>query len=129
MPSETDSPRQYISYLCCMDSMRQQKINRMIQKELGNAFQREARNLFNGAMITVTKVNITKDLAVARVYLSIFASRDKHAMIELVRHHGKELRYQLGQQLHNQLRIIPELHFFEDDSLDYIENIDNLLKT
>jgi len=112
-----------------MDSMRQQKINRMIQKELGTAFQREARNLFNGAMITVTKVHISKDLAVAKIYLSIFNPGNKKGLLELVRQHGKELRYHLGQNLHNQLRIIPELQFFEDDSLDYIENIDNLLKT
>jgi ribosome-binding factor A len=112
-----------------MDSMRQQKINRMIQKELGIAFLREARNLFSGAMVTVTKVHISKDLAIAKIYLSIFAHGDKKALLELIRHHGKELRYYLGQHLHNQLRIIPELQFFEDDSLDYIENIDHLLKT
>jgi ribosome-binding factor A len=112
-----------------MDSMRQQKINRVIQKELGIAFLREARTLFGGAMITVTKVHITKDLAMAKIYLSIFASKDKHALLELIRQHGRELRYQLGQKLHNQLRIIPELQFFEDDSLDYIDNIDQLLKT
>ena len=112
-----------------MESMRQQKISRMIQKELGNAFLHEGRNLFGGAMITVTKVTVTKDLAVSKVYLSLFNTKDKLALLNLIRHHGKDLRYQLGQQLHNQLRIIPELQFFEDDSLDYIEKIDTLLKT
>ena len=112
-----------------MESMRQQKISRMIQKELGNAFLREGRNLFGGAMITVTKVNVTKDMAVCKVFLSLFNTKDKDALLVLIKHHGKDLRFQLGQQLRNQLRIIPELQFFEDDSLDYIEKIDTLLKT
>ena len=112
-----------------MESMRQQKISRMIQKELGNAFLREGRNLFGGAMITVTKVNVTKDMAVCKVFLSLFNTQDKDALLVLIKHHGKDLRFQLGQQLRNQLRIIPELQFFEDDSLDYIEKIDTLLKT
>ena len=111
-----------------MESMRQQKISRMIQKDLGNAFLREGRNLFGGAMITVTKVNVTKDLSLAKIYLSLFGTRDKPALLALIRHHGKDLRFHLGQNLHNQLRIIPELQFFEDDSLDYIDNIENLLK-
>ena len=112
-----------------MESMRQQIISRMIQKELGNAFLREGWNLFGGAMITVTKVNVTKDMAVCKVFLSLFNTKDKDALLVLIKHHGKDLRFQLGQQLRNQLRIIPELQFFEDDSLDYIEKIDTLLKT
>ena len=109
--------------------MRQQKISRMIQKELGNAFLREGRSLFGGAMITVTKVTVTKDLSLSKIYLSLFGTRDKQALMALIRHHGKDLRFHLGKGLHNQLRIIPELQFFEDDSLDYIDNIDTLLKT
>ena len=112
-----------------MDSMRQQKISRMIQKELGNAFLREGRSLFGGAMITVTKVTVTKDLSLSKIYLSLFGTRDKQALMALIRHHGKDLRFHLGKGLHNQLRIIPELQFFEDDSLDYIDKIDTLLKT
>ncbi len=112
-----------------MESMRQQKINRMIQKELGNAFLREGRSLFSGAMITVTKVTVTKDLSQAKIYLSLFGTKDKAALLALIRHHGRDLRFHLGKGLHNQLRVIPELQFFEDDSLDYIENIDSLLKT
>ncbi|MCX6286774.1 MAG: 30S ribosome-binding factor RbfA [Bacteroidetes bacterium] len=112
-----------------MESMRQQKINRMIQKELGIAFLREGRGLFGGAMITVTKVTVTKDLALAKIYLSLFGTKDKAALMALIRHHGRDLRFHMAQGLRNQLRIIPELQFFEDDSLDYIDKIDNLLKT
>jgi len=101
----------------------------MIQKELGVAILREGRSLFGGAMVTVTKVHITKDLSLAKIYLSIFGTKDKAALMALIRHHGKDLRYYLGQGLHHHLRIIPELQFFEDDSLDYIDNIETLLKT
>ncbi len=110
-----------------MESTRQNKIARLIQKDLGVIFQLESRNLFDGAMITVTKVTVTKDISIAKIYLSIFVTSDKNALLEKIRIHTREIRYQLGTRIHNQLRIIPELHFFLDDSLDYIENIDNLL--
>ena len=110
-----------------METTRQHKIARLIHKGLGMIFQRESRNLFGGAMITVTKVNIAKDLSVAKVYLSLFGVKDKEELLQEIREHTKTLRRQLGSHVHNQLRIIPELHFFMDDSLDYIENIDHLL--
>lgn len=80
-------------------------------------------------MITVTKVTVTKDLSLSKIYLSIFGTKDKQALMTLIKQHGKDLRFHLGKGLHNQLRVIPELQFFEDDSLDYIEKIDTLLKT
>ena len=110
-----------------METTRQNKIARLIQKDLGMIFQLQSRNLFGGAMITVTKVNVAKDLSVARIYLSLFGVKDKESLIELIRTHTKMIRRELGIREHNQLRIIPELHFFIDDSLDYIENIDHLL--
>jgi ribosome-binding factor A len=110
-----------------MESTRQQKISRLIQKDLGMIFQQESRNLFGGAMITVTKVNVAKDLSIARTYLSLFGIKDKNALLENIRTHTKAIRRELGIREHNQLRIIPELQFFLDDSLDYIENIDHLL--
>lgn len=112
-----------------METTRQQKISRLIQKDLGAIFQKESRNLFGGAMITVTKVHITKDLAIAKIYLSLFAVNDKNALLETIRMHTRDIRRQLGAREHNQLRIIPELQFFIDDSLDYIENIEKLLNS
>lgn len=112
-----------------METTRQQKISRLIQKELGVIFQQEARNLFSGALITVTKVQVTRDLAIARVYLSLFMTGDKAALLETITRHSRDLRHQLARVVHNQLRVVPELHFFLDDSLDYIDNIDHLLKT
>ena len=110
-----------------METTRQNKIARLIQKDLGMIFQMQSRNLFGGAMITVTKVNVAKDLSVARIYLSIFGVKDKESLLEEIRVHTKMIRRELGIREHNQLRIIPKLHFFLDDSLDYIENIDHLL--
>jgi ribosome-binding factor A len=111
-----------------MESTRQQKISRLIQKDLGEIFQQESRNLFENTLITVTKVMVSKDLAIAKVYLSLFGSKDKEALIGKIRKQGGEIRYFLAKRVHNQLRIMPELHFHLDDSLDYIDNIDHLLK-
>ena len=110
-----------------MDTTRQNKIARLIQKDLGTIFQQSAP-VFGGSMITVTKVYVTGDLSIAKAYLSIFGGKGKEAVMGLVRGHVREIRHQLGALERNQLRVIPELQFFEDDSLDYIENIENLLK-
>ena len=79
-------------------------------------------------MITVTKVYVTKDLSLVKSYLSIFPSGNKEMVMESITKRSKEFRRLLGLREHNQLRVIPELQFFIDDSLDYIENLDNLLK-
>jgi ribosome-binding factor A len=110
-----------------METTRQNKIARLIQKDLGMIFQQQSRNLFGGAMITVTKVSVAKDLSIARIYISIYGPKDKEALLEEIRSHTRTIRRELGNREHNQLRIIPELHFFIDDSLDYIDNIDHLL--
>ena len=98
-------------------------------KELSEIFQREIKSNGN-VMISVTKVNVTTDMSYARVYLSIFgpAQEEKKKVVAEVNEMSKGLRKMLGDRVRHQLRIIPELQFFEDDSLDYIENIDHLLK-
>ena len=110
-----------------MESTRQQKIARLIQKDLSEIFQQESRNLFGGVMITVTKVNVTKDLSLVKSYLSIFPSSQKEVVLESIRKHTRDIRRMLGMREHNQLRVIPELQFYIDDSLDYIDNIEKLL--
>lgn len=110
-----------------MESTRQNKIARLIQKDLGTIFQQNSR-LFDGAMISVTKVNVAKDLSIARVYVSLFAPKGKTGLMDKIRTQGREIRHLLGNLERNQLRVIPDLQFFEDDSLDYIDNIENLLK-
>jgi ribosome-binding factor A len=110
-----------------MESTVQLKISRLIQKDLGLIFQEQARDHYHGALITVTKVSITKDLSAARVHLSLFATQDKEALLDAIRNSTKEVRRELGKRMRHQVRIIPELQFFLDDSLDYIDNIDHLL--
>ncbi len=111
-----------------METTRQQKISRLIQKELGEIFQREAQNNLKGKLITVTVVRTSPDLSVAKIYLSFFPSNEGEAILKLVSDNSSHYRHLLGQRVRNQLRAIPQLHFFIDDSLDYLENIDRLLK-
>ncbi len=110
-----------------MESNRQKRIARLVQKDLGETIQIEGRNWFPGAMVTVTKVYVTSDLSIAKAYLSIFG-KDAEEVMKLVHIHTKDIRRILGNRVKNQLRVVPELRFFIDDSLDYIENIERLLK-
>jgi len=110
-----------------MESKRTQKIERQIQKDLSEIFLLQTRQM-QGVMVTVTKVRISPDLSVARAYLSIFPSNRGKELIENINRNGKAIRYELGVRVGQQLRRIPELAFFLDDSIDYLENIDNLLK-
>jgi len=111
-----------------MENKRQQKVARLLQKELGIILQLEGKNLYGSALITVTQVDVSKDFSFARAYISLFTTGDKSQILNGLNANKKEIRFRLGQQIKNQLRIIPELVFEEDDTLDYIENIDNLLK-
>lgn len=110
-----------------METTRQQKIARMLQKELGEIFLLYARKL-QGTLITVTGVRVSPDLGIVHVHLSIFPSEKAATVITNVNADTKAIRFDLGKRVRNQLRIVPELHFHIDDSLDYLENIDNLLK-
>ena len=109
-------------------STRQNKIGRLIQKELSEFFRREAGTLAKGKMVSVTAVRVTRDMSLARCYLSIFPSEGAAAVLAEIKLHKGHLRGELGQAVRFQLRHVPELEFFIDDSLDYIEKIDNLLK-
>lgn len=111
-----------------MESTRQLKYSRLIQKELSEIFQREASTRFERAMVTVTRVRISPDLSVARVYVSIFAAKDRDALLVKIREQSSEIRRMLGDKIRKQARITPNLEFFIDDSLDYAERIDQLLK-
>lgn len=110
-----------------MDTIRQEKINNLLQKDLGEIFQQDMQHITRGTMITVTKVRITPDLSLAKVYLSLFPSTNKEGLIKDIKSHTKEIRGKLGNRIRNQIKSIPDLNFYLDDSLDYIENIDSLL--
>ena len=108
-------------------SIRQKKVAIWRQKELASIFQQESRNLFGGALITVTIVRISPDLGFAKVYLSFFMAKDKDALLKIIKSHNSKIRFELGRIVGKQLRIVPELQFYLDDSLDYAQNINDLL--
>ena len=110
-----------------MQETRQNKIARLLQKELSVIFQEQTRSL-HGVMVSVTRVKISPDLSVCTAYLSIFPSEKADELIQNITKNEKQVRYELGTRVRYQLRIIPELRFFIDDSLDYIDRIDELLK-
>lgn len=110
-----------------MDGTRLSKIERLLQKELGDIFQKQTQAM-RGVLISVSVVRVSPDLSVARAYLSIFPSERSKELMEAIKTNTKAIRYDLGQRVRTQLRKIPELTFFVDDSLDYIENIDHLLQ-
>ena len=110
-----------------MQETRQNKIARLLQKELSMIFQQQTRAM-HGVMVSVTRTKISPDLSICTAYLSIFPSDKGEEIVKNVNANVKTIRYELGTRVRNQLRIIPELRFFIDDSLDYIEHIDELLK-
>lgn len=110
-----------------METTRQNKISRLIQKELSEIFLRQTKAM-HGVLVSVSAVRISPDLSVARVYLSVFPSARSQEMVKNVNDNMRSVRYELGTRVRHQLRIIPELKFFVDDSLDYVERIDELLK-
>jgi ribosome-binding factor A len=110
-----------------MDTTRQNKVSRLVQKEAANYFLFNAAE-YPGAMVSVTETRITPDLAEARLYISIFPADKRKETFELIEKKSRDIRYALGKELRHQLRIIPELKFFLDDSLDYAERINYLLE-
>lgn len=110
-----------------METTRQAKISRLIQKELSEIFRQQTAKM-PGTLVSVSAVRVSPDLSVARAYLSVFPSDKAAAVIESVNSSAKTIRYELAQIVRHQLRKTPELSFFLDDSLDYIDNIDQLLQ-
>lgn len=109
-----------------METTRQSKINRLLQKELGEIFLAETKKM-PGTLVSVSIVRVSPDLSVAKVYLSIFPSDKAEEILSAVKESAKSIRFELATRVRFQLRKVPELSFFVDDSLDYIDNIDTLL--
>jgi ribosome-binding factor A len=110
-----------------METTRQAKIARLLQKELSEIFRQQTAKT-RGVIVSVSTVRVSPDLSIARAYLSVFPSDKAQDLIESINASAKTIRYELAQKVRYQLRKTPELAFYIDDSLDYIENIDNLLK-
>src|ERR1041384_4852460 len=110
------------------ENKRQKQVGKLIMEELSDIFQREGMNIVDGGMISISKVMITPDLLEARVYLSFFQVKDPAALLHRIKERGWEWRKLLGQRIKNQLRRVPELSFFSDDTLDYVFKMEELFK-
>lgn len=109
-----------------MESKRQQKHAKLLQKELGDIFQKEAKHLVGKAMITITRVMVSPDLGFAKIYVS-FLLADPKATYELINEHKKEIRHQLSKRIGKSVRVIPEIAFFPDDSATYAQHMDKVI--
>jgi ribosome-binding factor A len=118
----------FLTFTFVMSSVRQQKIESLLQRELASFFLQQSKSRYKGAMISVTQVRLTGDLSLARIYVSIFGGGKKEEIFELIEHQTGEIRMKIAASIKNQLRYMPELEFRLDDSIDYAMNIDKLLK-
>jgi ribosome-binding factor A len=109
-----------------MESKRQQKVARQIQKDLSDIFQKDGRSWFDNAFITVTIVRMSPDLGIARVYLSFLMAKNKGLLLDEIQDKNRQIRQLLGNRIRHQLRIVPELHFYLDDTAEYAAKMDAL---
>ncbi|AZI24616.1 MULTISPECIES: 30S ribosome-binding factor RbfA [Pedobacter] len=109
-----------------MESKRQQKFAGVLQEELAQVFQREGAAFLPNTLVTITRVRVSPDLAVAKVYLSFFNTNNTTLSINTVNAHAGEIRYKLGARIRHQVRVVPELTFFVDDTNEYVERMDHL---
>ncbi len=110
------------------ESKRQKQVSKVIAQELNDIFRKKGLNIIGKGMLSIASVKITPDLYEARVYLSMFQIDDKEALIKTITDRNWEIRKDLGARIKNQMRKVPELSFFIDDTLDYVERIDEVLK-
>lgn len=110
-----------------MFTERQNKVSRLIQKDISDIFTHFGREWFSGTMVTVTVVRISKDLSNAKIYLSVFPSNKAANYLDIVNQNSSKIRYELGNRIRHQLKKVPEISFYLDDSLDYIDRINELL--
>lgn len=109
-----------------MESKRQQKVGRQIQKDLGDIFQKEAKHLISGSFITITAVRMTPDLGIARAYISFLPDKNKRILLEGIQENTRFIRQKLGERVRHQLRIVPDLQFYLDDTAEYAAKMDAL---
>jgi ribosome-binding factor A len=111
-----------------MESTRQKKVSRQLLKDLSEILQLKGRDIIGTSLVSVTVVRISPDLSVARVYISVFGTEEKEALLKKMNQQSYAIRKKLGERIRNQMRKVPELKFFLDDSVDYSQQIDDLLK-
>jgi len=109
-----------------MESKRQQKFAGVIQEDLAAILQRESNSYLPNTMVTITKVRVTPDLAIARVFLSFFSNNNNQLALQTIKQHASEIRYKLGSRIKDQVRVIPQLEFFIDDTSEYVDRMDKI---
>jgi ribosome-binding factor A len=129
------APLRLFYYLCgiiilmAMESTRQKKVSRLIQKEVADIFLKKGNEIAHGKLISITRVRVSPDLSFAKVYISIFPADNQDVILHSIQDHTSKIRFDLGHKIRTQLRIVPDIAFHIDDSLDYIDKIDKLLKS
>ena len=111
-----------------METNRQKKIAGVLQKDLAEVLQHAARDGMKGVIISVTRVHVTTDLSLAKVYISVFPQLKREILIDGIRANTRTIKHEMARRIRNQLRRMPDLMFYVDDSLDYIEDIDSALQ-
>jgi ribosome-binding factor A len=114
-------------FAASMESKRQQKFSRVLQKELAEVFQRDVSHLINGAYISITLVRVSPDLGIAKVYLSLLLAKQPKEVLEEVQANTKAIRHALAQRIKSQVRVVPELIFYLDDSAEYAAHMDKII--
>lgn len=110
-------------------SVRQQKFSKLIQKELSDIFQRDQRGLLGNEFVTIMDAQVSPDLSIVRVYISMALVKDKKALLEKLELHKKEIRKALGERIRNQARIVPQINFFLDETEEGAQRIEDLIKS
>lgn len=112
-----------------METTRQKKVSRLLQKELADIFIRRGNEFAHGKLVSITRVRVSPDLSFAKIFISIFPATENDKVLAAIQEHSSKIRFELGQKIRTQLRIVPDIAFHIDDSLDYIDKIDQLLKS
>ena len=112
-----------------MEKVKQKKIASVIQQELSEIFQKENLSMVKGGMVTISAVEVSPDLGIAKVYLSLFQIKEPKVFLEEMQAHAPVLRHQLGNKIKNQVRRIPELHFYLDETLDNVFRLEEIFKS
>jgi len=110
------------------ETKRQKQVARMLEEELNEIFRKKGWNIIGKGMLSISRVKVTPDLAEAKIYLSMFQIDDKDALLEKIERNGWEVRKELGARIKNNVRKIPELTFFDDDTLEYVSKIEEVLE-
>jgi ribosome-binding factor A len=111
-----------------MESRRQEKFAKLLQRDLGDIFLQKAASLFKGSFITISGVKVSPDLGYAKVYLSFFKAANNAELLDAIRLNTREIRHELAGKIKNQVRKVPELEFFLDESLDYVDRMEKVFK-